>query len=573
MKGKRRIAVLLAALFLLTVCVSPLYTAFATGGEGGETPGEGGEQPPADNTPPTETETPAPSPADTPTPTPADTPTPTPADTPTPTPATPTPPQAATPTPTDATPTPADIAGQGEQRVYITAQDATVLVGDTAFSVMHIVTAVDELNNPVTVSVMSNGGFDVLFPGTYVIVFQATHPITQEVYLASGIVTVVETVTVVEEESNKSTLKGTSDSRYRKYAEYRDEVSSELNKHMLRLNEQFLQRMEVLRGAFYDAEQYDFMRQYYAEQMETDETLEDFELQMDFEPLDAPSITNWSQVLAVYVAKNTALTVEDPLDLFNLRKISFDDIDEVFWDMHDLRFEVEGGNIRMILVERTSDEMAERYRFTDERRAQLDELMQPEFLRLFAALTGDENFRDLSDAEAAAIRATLPDGLNMHRENVVMTAHSLVGQVKYFWGGKYPQVGWNPLWGVPKVVSSQNSPTSGSVRPFGLDCSGFVTWVFINAANDPGVIDAIGNGSANQWRNSRAVGWDEAQPGDLAFKAAPGATPTNHVGVVVEHKADGTILVAHSSSSKNGVVITEAWGSSFRYIRRPVFYD
>jgi prophage tail gpP-like protein len=47
---------------------------------------------------------------------------------------------------------------------------------------------------------------------------------------------------------------------------------------------------------------------------------------------------------------------------------------------------------------------------------------------------------------------------------------------------------------------------------------------------------------------------------------------TNHVGVVVAKQADGTYLVAHSSSSKNGVVVTEAWSSGFRYMRRPALY-
>jgi cell wall-associated NlpC family hydrolase len=179
---------------------------------------------------------------------------------------------------------------------------------------------------------------------------------------------------------------------------------------------------------------------------------------------------------------------------------------------------------------------------------------------------------DMTGEEEAAIRANLPDGLAMQRESVVLTAYSLVGQIKYFWGGKYPYLGWNPLWGVPRVVYSEGSKTTGKVRSYGLDCSGFVTWVFINAAEDESVAEAIGDGSNNQWKHSLSLGWDEAQPGDLAFRAAPGTVSTNHVGIVVAKNADGTYLVAHSSSSKNAVVVTEAWSSGFRYMRRPVLY-
>lgn len=511
--------------------------------------------------------TPSQAPSPTPSPTPASTPEILPAATP-----------EATPTPTpipqpEQTPEATPVAPAPLQFVTMAVQDTVVNIHDQAFSLTNCVTAVDENNNPVGVTVLNDGGFLIDQLGVYTVLFEARHPITQEAVAASCLVTVIQTGIMQEEVQNQSTLKGTSDARYQKYAQYRDEISSELNAHMLRLNGQFSERMELLRSAFTDAEGYRVMRQYYAEQTETDETLDaTFQMTADFEELAQPALRNWSQVLAVYVAKNVELTLENPLDLFNLRKISFEGIDEVFWDMHDIRFETVDGVAQMILTERTSSEMAAYYGFSEQRRAQLDELMQPEFLRLFAALTGDTSFFDMSEEQAAAIRANLPNGLTMQRENVVMAAHSLVGQVQYFWGGKYPSLNWNPLWGVPKVVTSPNSPTTGTVRPFGLDCSGFVAWAFVNAAGDASVVNAIGNGSTTQWNNSRSVGWDEAQPGDLAFKAIPGTTPTNHVGIVVECKADGSILVAHCSSSNNNVIVSEAWSSSFRYIRRPALY-
>ena len=38
-------------------------------------------------------------------------------------------------------------------------------------------------------------------------------------------------------------------------------------------------------------------------------------------------------------------------------------------------------------------------------------------------------------------------------------------------------------WGVPTEVTAAGSGSTGTVRPFGLDCSGFVDWTFYNATN------------------------------------------------------------------------------------------
>ena len=450
--------------------------------------------------------------------------------------------------------------------VTIVARDSTVAVGDTSFSLTDIAYAIDETGKQLKVRIRDDGGFDVNVPGVYTVVFRAKHPVTGETYTAECTVS----VEAAPEPEPTSTLIGTSDSRYRKYLQYRDEVSSQLQRIMQELNAEFQSRVDLLRGAFEDASTFEMMREVpNAEDTDTEQQLGEDE--MVLEPMETVCVANWSHVLATFVA-SSSLDVDDPLDLFNLRKIPLDGISKVFWDMHELKYNVENGKLNVILKERSSEDMVSLYQMDADRQARLDELMQPEFQRLFASLTGDTAFVDMSGQEAQTIRESLPDGLAMQREAVVLAAYSLVGQVKYFWGGKYPYVGWNPLWSVPRVVYSEGSKTTGTVRNYGLDCSGFVTWAFVNAAKDEAVAAAIGNGTAGQWSKSISLGWDQAQPGDLAFRASPGGVTTNHVGVVVAKQPDGTYLVAHSSSSKNGVVVTEAWSSGFRYMRRPALY-
>lgn len=96
------------------------------------------------------------------------------------------------------------------------------------------------------------------------------------------------------------------------------------------------------------------------------------------------------------------------------------------------------------------------------------------------------------------------------------TALSLVGKVPYFWGGKSP-AGWNDEWNTPKLVTSAGSSSTGTIRPYGLDCSGFTSWIYDTALG----ID-IGAGTGGQYPKTTAVSAADLQIGDLGFLAGSG---------------------------------------------------
>ena len=120
-------------------------------------------------------------------------------------------------------------------------------------------------------------------------------------------------------------------------------------------------------------------------------------------------------------------------------------------------------------------QMAEAYHFTTEQKKLLEELMQPEYEELFMRLTGSYQDIALSDKEVAEIMKKLPADLSEERKQVVLTAYQLWGKVNYFWGGKSLVLGWDSRWGTPMEVTAAGSSSSGTVRPFGLDCSGCAT--------------------------------------------------------------------------------------------------
>lgn len=91
------------------------------------------------------------------------------------------------------------------------------------------------------------------------------------------------------------------------------------------------------------------------------------------------------------------------------------------------------------------------------------------------------------------IAAALPAELSPLRRAFVESGAALVGRVGYFWGGKSDAVGWDARWASRSGHGPGQQHQRGDL-PFGLDCSGFVSWCAVNAAGDPAAFAAVGNG-------------------------------------------------------------------------------
>lgn len=146
----------------------------------------------------------------------------------------------------------------------------------------------------------------------------------------------------------------------------------------------------------------------------------------------------------------------------------------------------------------------------------------------------------------------------------VRTACMLTEQVGYFWGGKSRRLGWDRAWGWPRRVTSPGSGTTGRIRPYGLDCSGLVSWAAATALGDPAAYDRIGEGAREQFGRCEPV--ESPRAGDLAF-----FPDLSHVGVVLGRDRAGVVWVVHCSSSLGGVVVTPAGYGFTLYGAPPIF--
>ena len=289
---------------------------------------------------------------------------------------------------------------------------------------------------------------------------------------------------------------------------------------------------------------------------------------------DSISVTgqsaDWIEVLAVFAVKVAGSNDADAADVATMDADRIARLKAVFWDMTTIAHRIEvihhpgsgdddgwtERNLYITITAKTAEEMKTVYHFNRNQIAALEELLeQRDLLRELI-----EDVYSVSGDTAALIRS-LPEDLSPEREAVVRTACSLVGKVNYFWGGKSLVLGWDSRWGELRQVTAAGSSTTGTYRPYGMDCSGFVDWVFYNATGGQYVI-GHGGGATMQHNYCTDISWSAAQPGDLVFY------PDNsHVGIVGGWDANGELLIIHCASGYNNVVITGA--SGFKKIGSP----
>lgn len=289
---------------------------------------------------------------------------------------------------------------------------------------------------------------------------------------------------------------------------------------------------------------------------------------------DAP---DWREVVAVFACKVAG--GKNGLDVATMDEKRISLLRSVFWDMVSLDFEIETvetedddpDNIGSIIVKntlkitighKTADDMRSAYDFSKAQNKVLDELLSdPTLLRgLMSDLT-------ITQADAVELLKNLPGDLDEERCAVVKAALSLVGKVNYFWGGKSLTLGWDYRWGTTMKVTSEGSQSTGTYRPYGLDCSGFVYWAFYNATDGQYYPSGGNGGTQAQLNNCYVISESEALPGDLVF-----ASDIGHVGIVGGRDDNGNLLIIHcTGGGYNNVVITGMDGF-FGITARPQWY-
>ncbi len=130
----------------------------------------------------------------------------------------------------------------------------------------------------------------------------------------------------------------------------------------------------------------------------------------------------------------------------------------------------------------------------------------------------------------------IPSDITEYERLVVETALSLTGQVPYQWGGKAKSGGYDTSWWT--FIDGEQK---------GLDCSGFVQWVFMTIGFGKEITDKLVS-TSSMLSNVDEISVSELRPGDIGIKNHTNKD-INHCGIYL-----GNDLWIHCSSSKNTVV-------------------
>lgn len=495
----------------------------------------GSEDPaPADPTPAVPTPAPVdPTPAD-PTPAPVD---PTPTD-PTPTPAEPTPaPADPTPTPTDPTPTPANPTPTPSSQITKAAQDvidrikelnAQTITLEKKATVQSIRTAYNALSDTEKAQVSN-----------YNLLVQAEATIAQLEAQKNNVNTnnpftdntsAAQTGTPVYYASNIHAGKDF----------YLDSLKNNYN---LTFSDDFASVMDEIE------------KEYKEKNKVADAS--DVNGSKTTTSADSLLVRNWQDILAVYVYQQS----QDGKTEFTLDSSCKKDLAKIFAELNPIVRDKQDIT-HVTYANRKINYYIKKNKIAKKDRTILKKYVETDCKLLCAVVTAANGF----------VRESVGDDVSEERVNVISAAYSLVGKVGYFWGGKSTVIGEDPGWGTSEKVSAEGSKSTGTIRAYGLDCSGFVTWAVINGYQDKAMQEAVGDGTSDQWEKANVVTEADAQPGDLVFQKGPEAGSDNHVGILCGKTDAGDWIAVHCSSGKNGVTVGEAYSASFRYIRQPSFY-
>ncbi|MDU5437966.1 MAG: NlpC/P60 family protein [Ruminococcus sp.] len=492
----------------------------------------GSEDPaPADPTPAEPTPAPVdPTPTDpTPTPAPAD-PTPTPAD-PTPTPTDP------TPTPTDPTPTPANPTPTPSSQITKAAQDvidrikelnAQTITLEKKATVQSIRTAYNALSDTEKAQV-SNYNLLVQAEATIAqLEAQKNNANTNNPFTDNT--SAAQTGTPVYYASNIHAGKDF----------YLDSLKNNYN---LTFSDDFASVMDEIE------------KEYKEKNKVADAS--DVNGSKTTTSADSLLVRNWQDILAVYVYQQS----QDGKTEFTLDSSCKKDLAKIFAELNPIVRDKQDIT-HVAYANRKINYYIKKNKIAKKDRTILKKYVETDCKLLCAVVTAANGF----------VRESVGDDVSEERVNVISAAYSLVGKVGYFWGGKSTVIGEDPGWGTSEKVSAEGSKSTGTIRAYGLDCSGFVTWAVINGYQDKAMQEAVGDGTSDQWEKANVVTEADAQPGDLVFQKGPEAGSDNHVGILCGKTDAGDWIAVHCSSGKNGVTVGEAYSASFRYIRQPSFY-
>ncbi|HPT66119.1 MAG TPA: NlpC/P60 family protein [Candidatus Woesebacteria bacterium] len=129
---------------------------------------------------------------------------------------------------------------------------------------------------------------------------------------------------------------------------------------------------------------------------------------------------------------------------------------------------------------------------------------------------------------------------------IVDMARSLSAKVCYYWGGKSNVIGIDPKWGQKITPDHMGRDIAG------LDCSGFVNWVYHQYGYSLGKIKSM-------YDNYTPISENDLQPGDIGIIGYEINGKNGwHVGIFTGRDAEGKSMWIHSGSTSKSLGVCKS---------------
>lgn len=160
----------------------------------------------------------------------------------------------------------------------------------------------------------------------------------------------------------------------------------------------------------------------------------------------------------------------------------------------------------------------------------------------------------LTSAEITNYLDMLPEDISQERRAVVVYALNSVGKIPYYYGGKPSAAGYTN-----NHFSSLTQPDKKGRVLSGLDCSGWINWVYWSSIGKK----LNGLGTSGLIHEGRAIKRSDLKPGDILVK--PGID--SHVVMFLSWTADGSMICIHETGSRVNNVTVSTLNTSWPYYR------
>ncbi|MBQ8534898.1 MAG: DUF5011 domain-containing protein [Bacilli bacterium] len=136
-------------------------------------------------------------------------------------------------------------------------------------------------------------------------------------------------------------------------------------------------------------------------------------------------------------------------------------------------------------------------------------------------------------------------------------------KLPYWWGGKSWDIGADKSWGIYKEKYSEEYDVN--YYYYGLDCSGFTTWAYVNAGYN------IKRGQyPSYWGNTTKLTKDNGEIGDFLVEKGHvtiivGKTKEGYIKAEAAGKGPGMVLTLHPYTKTSGYFITKGSLISSKY--------